>query len=260
MQRKTSADFALMAKKSAGRGSKNYVHLTMHDDRNCYPARNFQWDDNPFRAWRGWQRWRWLIHDIRVFGSWETLRKNHYLQAVWHKKSEKIYHGRDENGNTYWSTNDGMRIQGGRWIEPVDPHWFRGSDAYTCPPDWFGWLTGNFAHTPAEMQARGELGLNGRCGGTTHPWHLEYVPGMFLLGAGLDPTFVPQTTVVFSPWYKQMKEAGFSRWVNNIGRPLTLPFMGEHDVKDEVVEEFYRGQAAYQRWSRGHDHDEWKNG
>ena len=246
-----------MARKSAGRGSYRFVFLTHHDDKFPFPPKLTHHDDNPFRNNKIWFRFRWLIQDLRMFGAWETLRKIHYLQIVWLRKGEKIYSGRDENGNTYWNSHQGCRGQGGRWMEAVDPHWFRGADFHAAPPAWEAWLRGMIAHTPEQIKARGEYGTHGRIGGT-NPWSIGFYTGQ-IASHGIDPTYVPQTAVIFSPWYKTLKEAGFARWAINTSMPLYAPLVQPHDVKPEVVEEFYRGQAAYHRWSRGHDHDEWKN-
>ncbi len=248
-----------MARKAAARGSKRYVHLPIWDDRHPFPMHRGRGSDEPIRNFRGWTRWRWLIHDFRVFGFKETVRKHYYLGENWRQKGERIFAGQDELGNKYWYTWDAPRNGVGRWVEPADPHHFRGQDAQTCPPPWQTWLNAMVAHTPAMIKARGEYGMHGRMAGAHVTFNYRWHKDIWNFGMGNDPTYVPTTGMIMSPWYKLLKESGFSRWVPNRGLPTHMPMVQPHDVKQEVVEEFYRGQNAFCRWSKGHDHDEWRN-
>jgi hypothetical protein len=257
--RKTAADLAAMARKSASRGSYRYVHVTAVDDRQSFPPVRVPHQDNPMKHFRAWNRLKWLAQDVRMFGAREVFRKWYYLGPVWHKKGEKVFVGRDENGNTYWTGFDSFgRGLMNRWIEPVDPHWFRGGDFTASTGGWYMWMAGHIPHTPAQVKARGESGPHGRQGSQVHPYNIHYYTGM-MQSHGIDPTSVPQHGMLISPWQNHIKEAGYTRWVTNCGMPIHMPLTQPHDVKPEIVEDFYRGQAAYQRWSRGHDHDEWKN-
>ena len=256
-----AAKYVAMTKIAASRGSRDFVCVPSYDERMPWPNYKFRGTDEPLKHFRGWTRWRWMIHDFRVYGFKEFVRKHYYLGECWRQKGEKIFAGQDELGNKYWYTWDGARgnNNNGRFVEPLDPHHFRGQDAQTCPPAWQMWLQGMMAHTPAIIKARGEWGLHGRTNGAhvtfTYRWHKD----LWNFGMGNDPTYVPTTGMVLSPWYKLLKEAGFSRFVPNIGLPTHMPMVQPHDVKQEVVESFYRGQNAFCRWSKGHDHDEWRN-
>ena len=126
--------FAEMARKSATRGSKNFIWLQPHDERIYFPSWRGKQSDNPLLNWRGTWKWRWILMDFRIFGFKEAIRKNYYMSVAWHHRGERIYMGSDENGNKYWQSWDAQRSGGGRWVEPADPHWFRGWDSQTPPP------------------------------------------------------------------------------------------------------------------------------
>jgi len=254
------AQYAAMTRKSASRGSFRYVHVAIWDDREPFPNHFGRQGDNPFKNSYGWLRFRWMVHDVRLYGIRESIRKWYYLQDTWRNRGERIFAGEDELGNKFWFSHMSKAtsgIKGGRFVEPKDPHWFRGQDYHVTHPSWMLWLAGCTAHTPAQIKARGEWGPHGRvCNGTTMwnvRWRADHVQGH-----GNDPTYVPSNTILVSPWYKLIKEAGFSRYIYNMN-PVHAPFAGEHDVKQEVVEDFFRMQAPTCRWTRGHDHDEVRN-
>lgn len=253
------AKYAAMARKSASRGSFRFVYNSTWDDREPWPNHFGRQGDNPFKNSYGWLKFRWLVHDVRIYGFRESFRRWYYLLDTWRNRGERIFAGEDENGNRYWFSHMGkgltMGLRGGRFIEPKDPHVLRGQDAHTPPPKWLLWLVGNSAHTPAMMQARGEWGIHGRqWGGGV--WSVRHK--LDHLHQGNDPTWLPTNSLLVSPWYKLIKESGFAHFSYN-SNPAHFPFAGEHDVKQEVVEDFYRHNAPHARWSRGHDHDEWRN-
>lgn len=257
----TRAQYATMSRKSAMRGSNRYLHDEYMDERKSWPiVQTPRGSDNPFKYWRGWTRFRWMFHDIRVFGGMEYFWKWHYMHLAWNKKGEKIFMGFDENGNKYWEANEtGPHWGSGhRMIEPVDPHWLRGGDLHCAPHIWQQWLQDVTAHSPAVVKARGEYGNHGRYGPSS-AYNLRWYAGC-LDSHGIDPCYVPQAGVIVSPWLKQYKEAGFSRWTMAMLQPLWTPLEQPHDLKPEVVEDFYRMLPHANRWSRGHDHDQWGNG
>jgi hypothetical protein len=252
-------NYAAMAKKSASRGSFRYVHVAFWDDKEPWPNHWGRQGDNPFKNSYGWLRYRWMVHDVRIYGFRESFRRWYYLLDVWRMRGERIFAGEDDNGNRYWfshmsKANAGLK--GGRFIEPADPHWFRGQDHHTPSPAWLLWLAGNTAHTPAQIKARGEWGPHGRQAGGIVPWRVQHRGDTFT--SGNDPGALPSNQMLVSPWYKLLKESGFSHFNMNMN-PVHAPFLGEHDVRQEVVEDFYRHLGPYTRWSRGHDHDEWRN-
>lgn len=256
-----AAKHAAMARFGAMRGSKHYLHDEIVDERRSMPIVSVpRGSDNPFKYWRGWTRFRWQLHDIRVFGLWGWGRRIYYLGLAWHKKGEKVFMGFDENGNMYWEANESgpHMMSGHRFVEPVDPHWFRGGDIHTPPHVWYQWLQEVTAHSPAVVKARGEYGVHGRYGQSS-AYNLRWYQSC-LDSHGIDPCYVPQAGVIVSPWLKQYREAGFSRWTMNILTPLWTPLEQPHDLKPEVVEDFYRMLPHANRWSRGHDHDQWGNG
>lgn len=69
--------------------------------------------------------------------------------------------GIDAYGTKYWQSFTSVGDNGWRWFEPADPHWFRGRDQVTPPPEWYKSLVGHTAHTPQQMKARGEWGMHG---------------------------------------------------------------------------------------------------
>jgi hypothetical protein len=254
-----AAKFAEMARKSAGRGTKNFIWLQIHEEGTCLPSwyKRGAWIcDNPFINMKGTRKFRWFVHDFRVFGVKETIRKMWYLHSAWVRPGERIFMGQDENGNKYWQTWDGGRAGGGRWVEPADPHWFRGWDPYTPPPPWQAWLGGMIAHTPAAIQARGEWGPNGRCYKSQTPFNVRWRPDLLNFGLGMDPVHVPSNSVFFSPWSNIVKEAGYARYIYN-RNPLYVPMLMS-DLKQEIVEDFYRRDMPFCQWNKGQDHDEWR--
>lgn len=254
------AKYAEMARKSASRGSKRFVYNDIWDSREPFPNHFGRQGDNPFKNSYGWLKIRWLVHDVRIYGFRESFRRWYYLLDTWRNKGERIFAGEDENGNKYWHSHMSKRTSGqngGRFIEPADPHWFRGQDYHTPPPSWALWLAGVVAHTPAQVKARGEFGPHGRAqsGQTMMAYRHSATHGIM---TGNDPTHVAHNGMIVSPWLGLLKESGFANFNYN-ANPVHEPFAGEHDVKQEVVEDFYRHTAPFCRWSRGHDHDEWRN-
>lgn len=76
------------------------------------------------------------------------------------------------------------------------------------------------------------------------------------LGVGVDPTYYcPQNSFLRAPWYRTLKEASFSCWYGPKGYLSHQPLMEGHGLRDEVVEDFYRGQMGFGGWHRGHDID-----
>lgn len=248
--------FAEMARKSAARGSKNFIWLQPHDERMYFPSWRGKQSDNPFVNWRGTTKFRWVLMDFRIFGFKEAIRKNWYLNNVWHARTERIYMGTDENGNKYWQSWDAQRSGGGRWVEPADPHWFRGWDSHTPPPAWQMWLGGAIAHTPAIIQARGEWGPNGRLTRCHSPFNVRWRPDL-TQHTGNDASHCPTNSVFFSPWSNILKEAGYSRYIYN-RNPMWVPMIQPHDLKQEIVEDFFRRDMPFCQWHRGADHDEWR--
>jgi hypothetical protein len=253
------AKYAAMAKQSASRGSKRFVYVDVWDSREPFPNHFGRQGDNPFKNSYGWLKIRWLIHDVRIYGFRESFRRWYYLLDTWRNRGERIFAGEDDLGNRFWFSHMAKApsgFRGGRFVEPADPHWFRGQDHHVCHPSWLLWLGGCTAHTPAQIKARGEYGPHGRLAGGTVPWRVQHRADTCLQGN--DPCAIPNNQMLVSPWYKLMKESGFANFNYNTN-PMHHPFAGEHDVKQEVVEDFYRHLAPYCRWSRGHDHDEWRN-
>jgi NADH:ubiquinone oxidoreductase subunit len=252
--------YALMARKSAQRGSKRFVYVQAHDDRQAWPSnRGRGQTDNPFKNYRGWTRFRWCVHDVRIYGLWDAGKKFYYLLDSWRQRGERVYCGSDELGNQYYMSHDscGQSNKHGRMVIPADPHVLRGQDGHCCPPEWQAWLHGNLAHTPAQIKARGEYGPHGRISKSNTMWNVRWRSDNFNQGLANDPTYTPTTSVLVSPWYKLMEESGFSVYNYNMN-PTHAPFLQPHDVKQEVVEDFYRQQHAFCRQSKGQDHDEWR--
>lgn len=253
--------YADMARKSSKVGSKRFIYWPAHDEVQPFPGHQGRQHDNPLKHSYWATRVGWLIHDVRLFGLREAARKWYYLIDVWRNRGERIFAGMDELGNKFWFSHvaKGANLgRGGRWMEPADPHWFRGQDYYAAHPEWTRWCAGVTAYSPAMLKARGEGGMHGpSMGGGSTPFKVKYQQGM-LQHHHADPTYVPQTTMIMSPWYKLQNEAGWACFHHH-QIPVHAPFAGEHDVKPEVVEEFWRHTAPFCRWSRGHDHDEWRN-
>ncbi|KAG8340738.1 hypothetical protein TRVL_08435 [Trypanosoma vivax] len=242
-------------------GSKNFVFTHCHDDRHAFPRHHHRQSDTPWKDSFSWNRIRWWIHDFRMFGLWGALKRHYYIGEPWRRKDEKIFVGKDENGNKYWLAR---RSQGSfhvRMVEAADPHWFRGQAPHTASPMWMKWMQGNAAHTPAQVRARGEWGHNSRLG-MALPFNIkydEYSPINNGETYTRDPMWVSAPGLLVNPERRALEEAGYSRWVINKGMPLYMPFCGVHDYPDELVEEYYRGQWAFGRASKGNDHDEWRN-
>lgn len=258
-----SKKYGEIATRSSKCGSKNFVYTKMYDDRQPAPTHIHRQSDVPWRDAWSLQRYRWMVHDFRMFGLWGALRKHYYIGESWRHKDEKIFVGKDENNGKYWL----VRRNGGsifaRIHEPVDPHWFRGQSHHAIPAMWLKWMQGNTAHTPAQMKARGEYGHNSRVG-MPLPFDIAHDEWTPLTQGGhyqytRDPTFALSQGMLVNPERKVLQEAGFSRWAKNMGHPIYMPFCGVHDYSDELVEEYYRGQWAFSRRSKGNDHDEWKN-
>lgn len=250
-----------MAARASKVGSKNFVYNPMHDDKMAFPRHHHRQSDVPWRDSMTWARWRWIVHDFRMFGLWGALRKHYYIGESWRRKDEKIFVGKDENGNKYWLVRRSAGAMTSRIIEPKDPHWFRGQSPHTASSIWLKWLQGNVAHTPAQIKARGEWGLNSRVGQPL-PFNIKYDDFSPINWGSIwsrDPMWAPGPGVLVNPEKKVLEEAGYSRWVVNQGSPVYMPFCGVHDYSDELVEEFYRGQWAFGRVSKGNDHDEWRN-
>lgn len=255
-----AAQYAEMAAQNSRVGSKNFVRTRMWDDIMPLPRHQARQADNPMKDFLGWIRYRWIFHDFRMFGLKKWFRYHYYLGEAWRRKDEKIFVGKDENGNKYWFSRRSKGSYHTRLVEPVDAHWFRGQDGHTAPPMWLKWLNGNAAHTPAQMKARGEYGHNSRLG-MPLPFtfkHATYAMPNSGSSFGREPSFMPAVGHVVNPDHKALKEAGFSRWTPNAAMPHVMPYAGVHDYSDEVVEEFYRGQWAFGRINKGNDHDEWK--
>lgn len=261
LARKTAADYAAMARNSSQCGSKRFVFHHEADERKLFPNSGQQrFSDNPLRYWRGATRFGWVLHDFRVFGLWGNWKKMYYMGLAWYKKGEKTLQGIDENGNKYWESLESGASQFGRarWVEPADPHWFRGGDMHCAAPGWRLWLSQGVMHTPAVVKARGEWGAHGRAGNQT-PWNIKYYCGM-LENHGIDPAYVPQEAVIVSPWLKMHREAGWARWSNTTLFPTWTPLEQPHDLKPEQVEDFFRMQPHANTMTRGYDNDWWGNG
>lgn len=246
-------------------GTKHFYYFPPHEDRNAWPSHKASTGckgvvDNPFKEMFGFIRWRWVLHDFRVFGLRKALRKHYYVGEQWRMKDEKIFCGEDENGNKYWMSRRSRGSNQGRFVEPADPHWFRGQCLQTPNAAWSKWLVWNSAHSPVQIKARGEYGLNSRNGiplpfSIRHSWSGPQQQGTQFMR---DPAHIWPTHLV-SPHYRVMKEAGFSKWgVVNKGFPVHAPFHGVHDFPEEVEEEYYRVHSAFSRANKGNDHDEWR--
>ncbi|EPY35670.1 hypothetical protein STCU_01004 [Strigomonas culicis] len=225
------------------------------------PRHNARQSDLPWKDSLTWARWRWIMHDFRMFGLGGFIYKHVYIGEAWRRKDEKIFVGKDENGNKYWMARRTQGTLFSRFVEPKDPHWFRGQAPHCAPPTWLKWLQFNAAHSPAQVRARGEWGLNSRMG-MPLPFNIKYddfSPLNWGETWSRDPMWVAGPLQLVNPERKALQEAGFSRWVQNQGNPLYMPFCGVHDYSDELVEEYYRGQWAFGRTSKGNDHDEWRN-
>lgn len=253
----TGNRYAEMARKSSQRGTRYFIFFQWHDDKMPHPSHRGRGTDNPFKEWRATVYFRWYIQDIRTFGFWGWWRKMFYLQLAWFKKGEKIFCGKDELGNTYWQCWDAGSMACMRFMEPPDPHWFRANGTDNIHPAWMQWMARNMAHTPAQVKARGEFGYHARITGGYSTFNMKWRPEFAGYAAlGNDPTYVPSTSMILSPWYKLLKEAGFCKY--NFNRiPTHEPLREPHDLKQEVVEDFYRGWCGcFGKWSRGVDHDE----
>lgn len=256
-----ASKYAVQAVKASKCGSKNFVYTPVHDNRHAFPRHHHRQSDVPWRDSFSTQRLRWIFHDFRMFGLWGAIKKHYYIGEAWRRKDEKIFVGKDENGNKYWMSRRTTGALQNRFIEPKDPHWFRGQEPHAAPPMWIKWLNGNAAHTPAQVQARGEWGLNSRLGRTL-PFNIKYDNWSPLNWGSMwsrDPMWVSGPGMLIHPERRTLQEAGYSRWVVNQGQPAYMPFCGVHDAPDELVEEYYRGQWAFGRTSKGNDHDEWRN-
>lgn len=253
--------YAQLAAKNSKCGSKNFVYTKTWDDPMPLPRHQGRQGDNPFLEFLGWIRLRWCIHDFRMFGFKGAIRKHYYIGEAWRRKDEKIFVGKDDNGNKYWLTRRSKGSFFCRIVEPVDPHWFRGQEPHVAPPMWLKWLMHNMAHTPAQMKARGEYGHNSRLG-MPMPFNIKHSPFAIPNQGqtfGREPLYCPAPGMLINPERKVLEEAGWSRWTINKGVPTHMPFVGVHDYSDEVVEEYWRGHWAFGRVSKGNDHDEWKN-
>eukprot|EP00759_Apiculatamorpha_spiralis_P057306 PhF_6_TR8549/c0_g1_i1/m.13393 len=244
--------FREMARKAALKtNSKHFVFVSHWDDRSSFPqVRNRGRDDNPFKNWYGWLKIRWIIQDIRVYGLKDTWWKLYYLKDAWYQKGEKILAGIDDYGNQYYYTWHATSIHN-RFFIPADPHWFRGQDSNTPPPEWLIWLNHAVAHTPTQIKARGEYGPHGR--GRTSPFMIHWQKHFAMMGLGVDPTFVPNQSIL-APWYKTLRDTGFT--YRSPGFPVYLPLMQGHNLRPEVVEEFYRGLVGSDGPKRGPDVDD----
>jgi len=257
MSKAVSERYAAMARQSATRGSKRFIYNECWDDKPCLPNIYQRGTDNPFRTSRAWRRFRWLIHDLRQFGIRETVRKYYYLGDSWRQRaSERRLMGIDELGNKFWQAWDSKGQAGrfGRLIEPADPHFLRGQDYWAMPPGWLMWLGGAIAHTPLQMKLRGEFGPNGRW--MEGPWRMKWSKDCSFFWNISDPHFLMSNTHIVSPWYKMAKEAGFSRYTHSF-EPMWQPYEQPHEVKQEVIEDYYGYQAHNRKMSRGQDHDDW---
>lgn len=237
-QQQAGTRYCEMTRKSASRGSLKFVFQHAHDERTYLPSWRGKQSDNPIANFRGFTKFRWLAMDVRMFGFKEAFKKTWYMYNCWYSRTERIYMGMDENGNKYWQSWDGQRQGGGRWFEPADPHWHRGWDSHTPSPAWQMWLGNMIAHTPATIKARGEWGPNGRAAKTMAPFNVRWRPDIYS-ALGRDPTHVPNHTVFFSPWSNIIKEAGYARYVYN-RNPMWVPMLQPHDLKQEIVEDFFR--------------------
>jgi hypothetical protein len=252
--------YAAAAKNASSVGSKKFVFFPIHDDRLGTSFGSKGRTDNPIlNSW--WcQKYRWIWHDFRMFGLFGTLRKQYYFGEAFRIKCERIFAGKDEEGNKYWFTRRAACQT--RMVEPVDPHWFRGADAGGQHPAWQKWLFQHTAHSPAVMRARGERSMMTHWVDTNTflnvKWHRH--SQFFHAATTRDPGMFHNASLL-NPDYKIMEEAGFSRWFQlqtNVGGPVHPPFFGEHDFSDDLVEEYYRGQWAFCRSNKGTDHDEWR--
>ncbi|CCW69481.1 unnamed protein product [Phytomonas sp. Hart1] len=253
--------YAKMATQSSKCGSKNFVYTKVHDDPMPGPRHHHRQSDVPWRDSFSWNRMRWIIHDFRMFGLFGALKKHYYIGESWRRKDEKIFVGKDEFGNKYWMSWRTSGSMGTRLVEPADPHWFRGQSPFTANGIWRKWLQGSVAHTPAQIKARGEWGLNSRAG-IPMPFNIKndsWSPINWGIFWSRDPAWVPGVGNLVNPERRVLQEAGFTRWVHNQGQPIYMPFCGVHDVSDELVEEYYRGHWAFGRSSKGNDHDDWQN-
>lgn len=256
-----AAAYAAMAKSQTEVGTKHYYHFPPLDDAMPWPAHHARQHDNPLKECFPWVRWQWTLHDFRIYGLWKALKKNYYMGEQRRRKDERIFCGKDENGVCYYMARRSRGSHQGRWFEAPDSHWFRGQDMHAPPALFHKWLTGNAAHTPAQVKARGEWGHNSRMG-IPLPFNIRH-RSWHLLAGGIafmrDPTYIPGAGHIVNPQYKIMEEAGFSKWgVTNKGYPMHMPFAGVHDFSDEVVEEFFRIHSPFGRANKGNDHDEWR--
>ena len=256
----TAANYAAMARKSASRGSKHYVHVDGWEDRPRMMFRHQRGRDNVFAEWRPYRRVAWMWHDIRAYGLWEYTKKFYYGLESWRgKASEKHLHGIDELGNKYWSAWDtkgcGSGHKMGRFFEPKDQHPYRGLDTKAPPPIWEAWLRGMIAHTPQQMQARGEYGPHGRVReAAPYKWHYA---DWHLWHNDDNPGYLPTQSNFMSPWYRTVKEAGFIQQSDYNWDPHFKPFEQPHDFRMEVVESFYDRMGTNRQNFRAVDGTEW---
>lgn len=253
--------YGQLAAKASKCGTKRFVYTKMWDDRHAFPRHHHRQSDVPWRDCFTFARYRWIVHDFRMFGLWGALKKHYYIGESWRRKDEKIFMGKDEHGNKYWMARRTSGVLSGRLIEPADMHWFRGQSHRAASGLWQKWLQQNLAHTPAQIQARGEYGLNSRVGRTL-PFNIRnelWSPIGFADGNYRDPSYIPGPGSLLNPERRQLEEAGYARWANMSGIPQNMPYCGVHDESDEMLHEFYRGQWAFGRASKSVDSDEWKN-
>jgi hypothetical protein len=255
-----AAKYAVQATQSSKVGSKNFVNTRVWDDQMPFPRHQARQADNPMTDFLGWIRYRWMFHDFRMFGISGAIRKHYYFGELWRRKDEKIFVGKDDNGNKYWFSRRSKGSYHTRFVEPVDAHWFRGQDPHCAPPMFQKWMTGNAAHTPAIMKARGEYGYNSRLG---QPLPFKFKHSTFAMPNqggefAREPTYVPGPGMLVNPERKVLQDSGYTRWVSSKGNPQYMPFCGVHDHSDELLEEYYRGTWAFGRANKGNDHDEWK--
>lgn len=240
-------------------GSRRFVFLSFYDDKIPFPAHKMKQSDEPWKDNFWWTRIRWWVHDFRMFGLKAALKRHYYIGEPWRRKDEKIFVGKDDLGTTYWLSRRSQGSFNTRIMDPIDNHWFRGSDVHAAPPMWFKWMVGNLAHTPAQMQARGEWGYNARAGrpGPFNIRHEIYSP----LNGGTyfnrDPHMSTNPYSLLNPERRALAEAGNSRWTMMKGGASSYPYMGVHNYSDELVEEYYRGQWPFSRVNKSGDADGW---
>lgn len=258
-----AAHYAGLARQSASRGSKRFVFTVYGDDLQPFPSHyaRFAWDDNPLKGFWTWVRYRWLFHDFRMFGLKETLKKQYYMGEAWRRRDERIFCGKDENGNKYWVSRKNGAKMGGRLFEPVDPHWFRGQDGAEIPPGYAIWWQYNRAFTPAQEKARGEHGPHTHSTTFATPWRIKWTaknPTSHGNAAIFDPWMSHQPGMLWCEHQPVIKEAGYSGWTTQVGRPSHTPFFGEHDIPEDTVLAYWRRIPFHMKSSHSIDGDEWR--